>query len=465
MRIIENFVWLPVLVWGCYQDSLVVLVIALTAYLVRGFVADGSELTLAGGFRFACLVFICIAAFYAILDPEYSWRAESVRPFLVACTISIFLALVTYSAIAERRPRVRWNTEITAAFSAVPRPPLLIAATFLMATGAATSALLPDAYSELAGQSAFVVITALIPAAIPISALWAATSKSRLWWIRLLLPAAGVILYWSFVFTGFGRITILALVVCGVAVLSWARPSWVWKAVLLVATPFGLVQGFAVETDTGLTRGSGSLVSPLWDGAATLDFAGTPILPYAKGETYLANLVSWVPRSVWPDKPLGLGSTAVQWISPRQFGTGHSVAVTYVGEFVYNFGWLGVVLGSVALGAMLGFGDRYAFRTVARFRQGIWPICAFVTYVLLLSAQLDFVWAGTNAPVQRYGPRIFVAVLAVWSANSIWQLVVRPHSRGGATTAPQLDVLGREKPVSAGDVYRVSREGKLVPRR
>lgn len=73
-------------------------------------------------------------------------------------------------------------------------------------------------------------------------------------------------------------------------------------------------------------------------------------VPYTYGSTYFLWIISPIPRSVWPDKPVvrigGLLGSAV-------YGTRDSNGIPpgFVGEAYLNFGWLGIPLVSLLFGA------------------------------------------------------------------------------------------------------------------
>jgi hypothetical protein len=65
--------------------------------------------------------------------------------------------------------------------------------------------------------------------------------------------------------------------------------------------------------------------------------------------------LSFVPRLLWPGKPR---FETGQWVTSH-FGPGpeieSSTGATWIGEFYYNFGWPGVVLGMFVLGIWFRF--------------------------------------------------------------------------------------------------------------
>jgi hypothetical protein len=84
---------------------------------------------------------------------------------------------------------------------------------------------------------------------------------------------------------------------------------------------------------------------------------------FAYGETLWHAAIALVPRVVWPDKPVVAGSMdLVSRYTGLRFAEDTSVGVGQVMEFYINFGTIGVVLGFVALGALLTTVDSMARR-------------------------------------------------------------------------------------------------------
>lgn len=110
-------------------------------------------------------------------------------------------------------------------------------------------------------------------------------------------------------------------------------------------------------------------------------------VPYARGETVKDAFLSLIPRALWPDKPIYAGSPdIVSRYTQIRFERGTSVGVGQVMEFFINFGWLGVFMGFVLLGAVIGLFDSWAAQ---RLWQGDWP--QFGAWFL---AGLGFIQAG-----------------------------------------------------------------------
>ncbi len=86
-------------------------------------------------------------------------------------------------------------------------------------------------------------------------------------------------------------------------------------------------------------------------------------------------LAALIPRALWPDKPnielgawfaLEIGAASISPITGR---ANNSVNMTIPGELYLDFGWIGVILGSILFGAMLG-----AFWNAAEFTASAYNI-------------------------------------------------------------------------------------------
>lgn len=74
--------------------------------------------------------------------------------------------------------------------------------------------------------------------------------------------------------------------------------------------------------------------------------------PYRRGSTLLVTLFGFIPRAVWPEKPVGIGKEITRYIvGPFYEETyGYSAAPTVIGDFYLNAGWLGLIVGGLCLG-------------------------------------------------------------------------------------------------------------------
>jgi len=93
--------------------------------------------------------------------------------------------------------------------------------------------------------------------------------------------------------------------------------------------------------------------------------------PFRHGQTLLVTLLAFIPRAVWPDKPIGIGKELTRYLIGPHYEEfqGFSVAPTVVADFYLNFGWFGVVAGGLLLGALCGVITSYAVHGMRSGRQ------------------------------------------------------------------------------------------------
>lgn len=134
------------------------------------------------------------------------------------------------------------------------------------------------------------------------------------------------------------------------------------NAVQVIASPHnivGLLASFATsfELSEYLETGINATARRL-DGLGILCVimrdAGTRV-PFQGGWSIAYIPLAYIPRLLWAGKPsLGIG----QWVTDN-FGSGpdiiSSTGATWMGEFYFNFGWTGLLIGMVVMGAWLRF--------------------------------------------------------------------------------------------------------------
>lgn len=169
----------------------------------------------------------------------------------------------------------------------------------------------------------------------------------------------GLLVCWS-LRRGFRSIPKLrvAMVLCGLLAFFT-----VWGAVR--ATPVATLMGIGESTPNVRSRNwSEGYLSGVGDpfGSATLVWQVFPDRePFRHGQTLLVTLLGFIPRAVWPDKPVGIGKDITRYyVGPfYQPVEGYSVTVTLPADLYVNFGWPGIAIGGLLIGI--------AFRVVASY--------------------------------------------------------------------------------------------------
>lgn len=85
---------------------------------------------------------------------------------------------------------------------------------------------------------------------------------------------------------------------------------------------------------------------------------------FKNGQTLLVTVLGFVPRAVWPDKPVGIGKEMTRYVVGPYHDPvyGYSVTVTLPADFYLNFGWVGLLMGGFGLGVVCRTVAVYAIR-------------------------------------------------------------------------------------------------------
>jgi hypothetical protein len=212
--------------------------------------------------------------------------------------------------------------------------------------------------------------------------------RSRLWLLLILaLLAAQVVIAFVTDIRGYALLPVAVVIVALILVSNKVPKAWIAGSALGIVLIFPILSAYrsAVTGERGLSRAEavqdiGKLIDivfayqdklsqrgpkvggPLLFERASLkfnmerEFARTGVdVPFQEGRTLVAIPLAFIPRIIWPDKPdvstgqlfnheVIQGEVADTYISP-----------SHVGELYWNYGWPGLVLGMLAIGALLGF--------------------------------------------------------------------------------------------------------------
>lgn len=238
----------------------------------------------------------------------------------------------------------------------------------------------------------------------------------------LALLAVGALagFYAVFIFSGFGRLVLSALAFSLVMVFLTRWRTWWGKIGTFIAIPPALVymigqrEQFGLETSGQALDGIGSVVEPLRQ--FSLMLTGPQEFDLAWGSTFWAALVTHVPSELWPGKPDGLALEAAWIYTPMLAAIGGTVATLLHGEFVYNFGPLGLLVLVVVVGVVIRFLDlgllRMIRQGVASRRDGL----MLTAYIIAAGGMTDMFWSGTHTFMGRTGTRLLLLFLIflVW---------------------------------------------------
>lgn len=135
------------------------------------------------------------------------------------------------------------------------------------------------------------------------------------------------------------------------------------------------------------------------------------------GQSFIAGFLNWVPRSVWPDKPIAFGVTlsSEYWnVDVDNLFTNFGPGI--VSEAYANGGFIGVVATSILMGIALGYSDRaiekYRFHFLGLLFGAIFlPALFFVVRGDFVNSWYEFYFKFFWAAVIYYSPIVRVHYL------------------------------------------------------
>lgn len=242
--------------------------------------------------------------------------------------------------------------------------------------------------------------------------------------ISSILTLAIVTVFLRVHFSGFGRLNVATLGICFVflACLIW-RSRWIKVVPLLLSGPL-LVVAAQIRSNAVITRrsllgnpfeGLGSMLAPYFTLREVLTRFGMPgslsRFEFQWGKTLLASVLFWVPRSLWPSKPPGLGFQYTLWFRPDLASVGHSMVASYLSEPYVNFGILGLVTAPLVLGTVLGLIDRAVYQLSSGPRSLDTRYCwKGVSIAVVVAGTADYVWGSSFTVFTRVGSRLIILI-------------------------------------------------------
>lgn len=377
----------------------------------------GRRISVPGVALFGTGLFAYFPALFIAFNPDGPYGHADL---LQAVTLAFCAQLIIYATMWAPNN----TTEATRPqdSSGVRSPAALIWAVALLAAGAvmAQTGLFGDI--PIADGAAY--------AGVVLLSVWALRS-SRPATFAYVLVAVAFVAYLEFVFSGFGRLRLGSL---GLAIAILAAYRWrgrTLKAVLLAATGPAIAymadaraEFSASITGTATETGIESVLSPMVRFGQLMDMDAANQFEHSWGSSFLTSAVAMVPRSIWPDKPIGLGAELGMLFRPELARYEHSELALLHGEFIHAFGMLGILL----LIPFIGWGalllDRLLVRAMRVGASDLLGSLSVAMCVVLAASVVDLIWGGTFTYVARTGPRllmlgaVFVMVWAVQVAAS-----------------------------------------------
>lgn len=376
----------------------------------------GQNITATGVYGYASAIFVGMSGLYVSVR-----QTGYVGPgwYVVAASLALLVNVAVYAVVRHRR-RSGSGANTQSLQDASPDA----------SAGSATWAFVVGALALATGLALVAVGARRMPLTEPIAfsgvALMVVALLSPGHRTTLLRGAVAALLfgvYAQYVFVGFGRLALAAMGMCIAVAAAHRFRGRLVKLALLVSLPPGLVflarsrvsfmatvNGDAPVADTGFE----SVVNPLEGFARLAQASFEGLLPHAGGSSFLAALTLPVPRSLWPEKPIGLGAELVPVLRPDLIGTEHSELALFYGEWVYNFGLLGLLLMIPVTALVLHALDDWLTRARSSGLRTRRSILSLTAATVAAAGVLDLFWGGTFTYMNRGGLRLtFLALLIV----------------------------------------------------
>jgi hypothetical protein len=389
----------------------------------------GRQITAAGVYSLSSSIFVGFAAiWYADL------YGEDLPPALRTATALCYFSHVAMYALFWRKSFILPNPEIT---HGAPEPLTKwlaqLGAAFLVG---ATAIRLFTVGIVFVDSAAFVGIGLL---AVAWMVHTGAPSRGR-WY--LLGSLAGAVVYATVFFIGYGRLQLATLGIVLAAVAARRFKHRVVKLTLVLSIPgalfvFGAMRVafmqelFPGAADTGAGTENGgidSVINPLLTFSMVIHGIQSGSFGYGYGQSFLATALLYVPRALWPEKPLGFGAVLTRLLlKPGTYAEtgpagGNSLAALTQGEWFHNFGVAGIALMVIVLGPIVRWLDGVFQRLLSRPLASRTDVIALTCLALTVGGMSDLVWVGTFTFNQRSGSRlILLLVVTLICTDVLWR--------------------------------------------
>ncbi|WP_295624861.1 hypothetical protein [uncultured Corynebacterium sp.] len=266
-----------------------------------------------------------------------------------------------------------------------------------------------------------ITVAAAFVGAILVAAALLASTRTSLRTFGFVGSALIFFFYVEFVFVGYGRLTLSAMAFAIMTLATLRYRSYIFKLGTIVALPVALAylvarrEQFGKELYGTELDGIGSVVGPMKRFAEMIPTVDE--LPLAWGHTFYAAAVTFVPSGLWEDKPVGFGRVLSEYYNPELASIGHSYAAMTFGEYLFNFGLVGLPLAALASGLLIRLIDSLLRRSAAHGITDRMSLVSLVAIVLLIGGVTDIVWGGYHTFMSRTGARLLIvgAIAVFWA--------------------------------------------------
>lgn len=375
---------------------------------VRGFLTRGKNLIVPSGtYMLSFAVFVGLAGLIGIHSPLWGYNN-----FLgLSIILAYFSHVLLYFAIWARTIETPPATRITHETPRGARDTAAIVGLGLSAAGIASNGTdilgpVPDA---LAFAGATIVASAVLT-----------TAPRAITAVRLSIVLLTCAIYYFTIFDGYGRLRLAALGMAVLYFLTIRKANANFKLLILVVLA---VTAVALSD----RRGFDSAISPLYTFAGLLELGQTGQLGLARGSTFLAAAFALIPRALWESKPTGFGVELAELFHPEYVTYGHTDVALFMGEWYFNFGFVGLIamlpLVGITVKKLDAFVTRSATKEVHRAREFV----SAAVPAIVIAGMMDLFWVGTFTFVARSGSRLII----VW----VIYFVMRAVESGASSTS------------------------------
>gem|GEM_PF-5740081 len=224
-------------------------------------------------------------------------------------------------------------------------------------------------------------------------------------WAALLAFFIVILVYMLFVWSGFGRILMLSYLLLPCMVLVQHKFVVVRWHILAPIVPLALlvngwIRGMQEFDVTAVAGRSAShhlvLMNEFLNTKET--FVNSPLMLL---EQFVLLVTNWMPRALWPSKPIGAGSSAVDIYYGRQaFSESYSVSLGLWGEHILWLPSAWLFSGFASLFIVFAL-----LRVLLRISKG-----NYAAYLCYLVSLISFFWGG----MASFGSRVWFLVIPIF---------------------------------------------------
>lgn len=240
----------------------------------------------------------------------------------------------------------------------------------------------------------------------------------------LILTTLLYLLYYKFAFDNFGRIVLATLALSILMGMNHVfrnyniKPFLILLLVPTIIIASNIRENFLIDTNpyysTSSDAGFGSIVSPLNTFGKLLKLHYENELDLKFGETFWSAIVVLFPREWWETKPESFGREITHLFRPELVSVGHSEASITYGEWLFNFGYTGLLLSVVFFIVIFHILDRVYLKMLSSKLDTTVNFIKYVILIMLIGGIINVFWGGFSTFMTRDGFRILILLLIVF---------------------------------------------------